>query len=103
MSMRPAAGAASRPARRDLAAFEDRGAAAQPIKKGLLGLFRYRELIRNLVLKDLKLKYRGSVLGFAWSLVNPLVMLIVYWLAFTYILNIRRENFVLFLLVGLLA
>jgi homopolymeric O-antigen transport system permease protein len=83
--------------------FEDRGAAAKPIGEGLLGLVQYRELLRNLVLKDLKLKYRGSVLGFAWSLVNPLVMLVVYWLAFTYILGFRRENFVLFLLVGLLA
>lgn len=102
MTTRPAAPTTSFSAARDLAAFEDRGAAAQPIGQGLLGLFRYRELIRNLVLKDLKLKYRGSVLGFAWSLVNPLVMLVVYWLAFTYILGFRRENFVLFLLVGLL-
>ena len=103
MTTRPAAPAASFSAPPDRATFEDRGAAAQPIKQGLLGLFRYRELIRNLVLKDLKLKYRGSVLGFAWSLVNPLVMLFVYWLAFTYILGIRRENFVLFLANRLLA
>jgi ABC-2 type transport system permease protein len=83
-------------------AFEDRGAAIPPLGVGLLKLLRYRELLRNLVLKDLKLKYRGSVLGFAWSLVNPLVMLVVYWLAFTYIMGIRRQGFVFFLLVGML-
>jgi ABC-2 type transport system permease protein len=92
-------------ARRPLAEglFDDRGAAAAPLGLGLLRLLKYRELLRNLVLKDLKLKYRGSVLGFAWSLANPLVMLLVYWLAFTYILGVRRQSFVLFLLVGMLA
>jgi len=43
------------------------------------------------------------VLGFAWSLANPLVMLVVYWLAFTYILGVRRESFVFFLMIGMLA
>ena len=85
-----------------VSAFEDRAAAVPPLGVGLLNLLRYRELLRNLVLKDLKLKYRGSVLGFAWSLVNPLVMLVVYWLAFTYIIGVRRQGFVLFLLVGML-
>ena len=44
------------------------------IGTGLLGIFGYRELLRNLVMRDLKLKYRGSILGFVWSLVNPLMM-----------------------------
>jgi ABC-type polysaccharide/polyol phosphate export permease len=83
--------------------FEDRAASAPPLRLGLLRLLRYRELLRNLVMKDLKLKYRGSALGFVWSLANPLAMLVVYSIAFTYILNIRRPNFVLFLFVGLLA
>ena len=64
---------------------------------------RFRELVRNLVLKDLRLKYRGSVFGFLWSLVNPLVMVAVYTLAFGYILQIRTPAFVLFLVSGLLA
>jgi homopolymeric O-antigen transport system permease protein len=83
--------------------FEDRAAVAAPVGLGLLRVLRYRELIRNLVIKDLKLKYRGSVLGFVWSLANPLAMLVVYSVAFTFILNVRREAFVLFLFVGLLA
>ena len=68
----------------------------------LASLVRYRELIRNLVLKDLKLKYRGSVLGFMWSLINPIVMISVYAVAFTFILRTRVEGFVLFLLLGIL-
>ena len=67
------------------------------------GLYTYRELLRNLVLKDLKLKYRGSVFGFLWSLVNPLLMIVVYTIAFTYILRIRAEGFVFYLMLGMLS
>ena len=66
-------------------------------------LYRYRELLKNLVLKDLKLKYRGSVFGFLWSLANPLLMIIVYALAFTYILRVRSERFVFYLMLGQLS
>lgn len=83
--------------------FEDRAASAPPLGLGLRRLLSYRELLRNLVIKDLKLKYRGSALGFVWSLANPLAMLAVYSVAFTYILGVRRPAFVLFLFVGLLA
>jgi ABC-type polysaccharide/polyol phosphate export permease len=69
----------------------------------LAALYRYRALLRRLVLKDLKLKYRGSVLGFLWSLVNPLVMIAVYTLAFRLILREAREGFVFLVLLGILA
>jgi ABC-type polysaccharide/polyol phosphate export permease len=42
----------------------------------------YADLLRNLVVRDLKLRYRGSVLGFAWSLLNPLLMMLVFTLVF---------------------
>jgi ABC-type polysaccharide/polyol phosphate export permease len=64
--------------------------------------FNYRSLIKNLVLKDLKLKYRGSVLGIVWSLLRPLLMIGVYTLAFKFVVRIQMENYVYFLLVGLL-
>ncbi|HTH00798.1 MAG TPA: ABC transporter permease [Vicinamibacterales bacterium] len=69
----------------------------------LLSIYRYRTLIKTLVLKDLKLKYRGSVFGFLWSLANPLLMIVVYTLAFTFILGIRSEMFVFYLMLGQLA
>jgi lipopolysaccharide transport system permease protein len=69
----------------------------------LVSLYRYRSLLKALVLKDLKLKYRGSIFGFLWSLTNPLLMIVVYTLAFTFILGIRSEMFVFYLMLGQLA
>lgn len=66
-------------------------------------LIQYRELLKHLVLKDLKLKYRGSVFGFLWSLINPLVMVAVYSLVWVVILKMGTESFVLRLLLGVLA
>jgi ABC-2 type transport system permease protein len=78
--------------------------AAEPsIRRSLAGLRQYRHLLLNLVLKDLKLKYRGSVIGFLWSLANPLVMVAVYTFAFTRILPVASPQFVFYLMLGLLA
>ena len=65
-------------------------------------IFSYRELIKNLVLKDLKLKYRDSTLGFLWSLANPLLLILVYSFVFTRMLRVDTPNFPYFLLVGIL-
>jgi ABC-2 type transport system permease protein len=65
-------------------------------------VFRYRELIRNLVLKDLKLKYRDSVLGFLWSLANPLLLILVYSFVFGHLLSGGPPNLAYFLMVGIL-
>jgi ABC-type polysaccharide/polyol phosphate export permease len=65
-------------------------------------LYRYRALVLNLVLKDLRLKYRDSLLGVVWSLLNPLLLLLVYTLAFRIVLRVPVENYACFLLVGLL-
>jgi ABC-type polysaccharide/polyol phosphate export permease len=68
----------------------------------LKAAWAYRDLLRNLVLRDLRHKYKGSSLGFAWSLLHPLVMATVYTFAFRLIVGIKIENFPLFLLSGLL-
>lgn len=81
----------------------DRTAEVPTIGAIVMSLYRYRELLRNLVIKDLKLKYRGSVFGFLWSLANPLLMIVVYTVAFTYIIRIRTEGFVFYLMLGLLS
>ncbi|PYQ45215.1 MAG: hypothetical protein DMF77_04915 [Acidobacteria bacterium] len=65
-------------------------------------LVRYRPLIRNLVLKELTLKYRGSVLGVAWSLAHPALLLLVYTLAFRHVLRVPVPHYPFFLLVALL-
>ena len=65
-------------------------------------LLLYRELIRNLVVKDLKIKYRDSTIGFLWSLANPLLLIIVYTFVFNHILKGGIPNFTYFLLIGIL-
>ncbi|HWW85658.1 MAG TPA: ABC transporter permease, partial [Vicinamibacterales bacterium] len=52
----------------------------------LARLIRYRVLIQSLVARELKARYRGSVLGFAWSFVNPLLLLLIYTFVFTKIM-----------------
>ena len=69
-------------------------------------LVRYRPLIRSLVSRDLKARYRGSLLGFFWSFINPLLLLITYGLVFTYVLPARHppamEPYLLFFACGIL-
>jgi len=65
-------------------------------------IIEYRELIKNMVSRDLKIKYKDSVLGYIWSLVNPLLMFFIYTIAFHYILRIRIEDFPLFFIIGYL-
>lgn len=81
----------------------DRATELTTLRGMVLSLYGYRELLRNLVFKDLKLKYRGSVFGFLWSLANPLLMAVVYTVAFTFILQVRSEGFVFYLMLGLLS
>jgi homopolymeric O-antigen transport system permease protein len=81
----------------------DRATQQKSLMQTVVTIVAYRELVRNLVVKDLKLKYRGSVIGFLWSLVNPLAMIAIYTLAFNYILGMRQPGFPFFILLGLLA
>ncbi len=70
----------------------------------LAQLIRYRGLIQSLVARELKARYRGSVLGFFWSFINPLLLLIVYSAVFTVFLQNRgtEQPYALFLFSGLL-
>lgn len=72
------------------------------LTSGVRAAWRYRDLLVNLVLRDLRVRYKGSTLGFAWSLLHPLLMAAVYTLAFKYVIRLRVEHFPLFLLAGLL-
>lgn len=65
-------------------------------------LYRYRGLIWNLVVRELKARYRGSMLGFMWSFLNPLLLMSVYSLVFSIYLRFGMENYVVFVLSGLL-
>ena len=63
-------------------------------------------LIHSLVVRELKARYRGSVLGFVWSFINPLLQLLIYWFVFSFILPTRdllgMSPYALFLFTGIL-
>jgi lipopolysaccharide transport system permease protein len=66
---------------------------------------RYRGLIQSLVARDLKARYRGSVLGFFWSFVNPLLLLLVYSFVFSTVMKNTTEGiqpYALFMFCGIL-
>ena len=69
--------------------------------KRLKEIWEYREMIVSLVRKDLRGRYKGSVLGFLWTFVNPLLQLCVYTLVFSTIMRSGIEKFYLFLFVAL--
>lgn len=61
---------------------------------------RYKHLLRNLIVKDIKLKYRRSVLGILWSVLNPLLMMMVISAVFSTIFKINVEYFPIYYLTG---
>ena len=65
-------------------------------------IYRYRWLLYELVVRDLVLRYRGSALGFIWTLLNPLLFLGVYTLVFSVYMRAAIPNYTVFLIAGLL-
>jgi ABC-type polysaccharide/polyol phosphate export permease len=64
--------------------------------------YRYRELIWALALKELKIRYKRSVLGFLWALLNPALLMIVLTLVFSTLMNMHVPHYAIFLLSALL-
>jgi len=69
---------------------------------GIKTLFSYRELLFSLTKKELKVKYRGSALGFLWSLLNPILTMLVYSFVFSVVLRAGIQEFAIFLICVLL-
>ncbi|MEZ4861313.1 MAG: ABC transporter permease [Caldilineaceae bacterium] len=66
-------------------------------------LWRYRELVISLAVRELKARYKNTVLGFFWSLLNPLAMMLVFTMVFTVFMPKHEiKNFPIFVLCGLL-
>ncbi|KRE51059.1 ABC transporter permease [Paenibacillus sp. Soil724D2] len=70
--------------------------------KKIIELYNYREMLKNLIIRDLRTRYRESILGFFWTLLNPLLMLVIYTIAFKTILRMDMPNYSVFLFSGLL-
>ena len=65
--------------------------------KTIRELYDYRTMISSLIKRELRGRYKGSVLGFAWTFINPLLQLLVYTLVFSTIMRAGIEDYYLFL------
>lgn len=66
-------------------------------------LVRSGPLYRNLVRREVRQRYKGSVLGLAWTLINPIILVAAYWVVFRFLFGSPIPNFALFMFVGLLV
>jgi ABC-2 type transport system permease protein len=62
-------------------------------------LWRYREVLQNFVRRDLKNRYKSSVLGFFWSFLNPLLQILVFWVVFKHLVGMGEKNYTVTLFV----
>ncbi|CBE67968.1 MAG: ABC transporter permease [Candidatus Methylomirabilis oxygeniifera] len=67
-----------------------------------LTLLRYRELLRQLVIREVKLRYKRSALGFAWTVLNPLLAMVIFTMVFSRIFS-SRPNYSLYVFTALLG
>ena len=75
---------------------------ANLINKGLFLIRQYRFLLKTLVVRDFKIKYKASTLGVLWSFLNPLLMTFVYMFVFSTLFRSSIENFVVYLMSGII-
>lgn len=72
----------------------------QRLNNWVRGFLQYRGLLRQLVMRDLKIKYRRSFLGYLWSVLNPLMIMLVMTVVFSTMFRRNIENFPVYLLSG---
>src|SRR2546430_1188038 len=65
-------------------------------------LYQYRALLWSLVQRELQARYRGSVLGFLWTFLNPMLQMSVYALVFKMLMRQQIEHYTYFMFIGLL-
>jgi ABC-type polysaccharide/polyol phosphate export permease len=65
-------------------------------------IYKYRELLRNLVLRDIKVRYKRSLLGFLWVMLNPLLMMLILNIVFSELFKVSIPNYSAYLLSGLI-
>jgi ABC-2 type transport system permease protein len=73
------------------------------LRQRLSEIWRYHELLRGLVRTELKVKYKNSALGFVWSMLNPALYLVVFYIVFQLVLGSGIPAFPIYLLSGLLV
>lgn len=68
----------------------------------LKSIYAYRDMIYSLVRRELRGRYKGSVLGFLWTYINPLCQVVVYSAVFSVIFRVNIEKFYLYLIIGMM-
>jgi ABC-2 type transport system permease protein len=68
----------------------------------MIQLLRYRDLVRALVLRDLKVRYRRSTIGFLWTMLQPLLTMLVLQLVFSYLFRFQILNYAVYALAGIM-
>ena len=66
-------------------------------------LWVYRDMVYNLIRKDFRVRYQGAALGFAWSLGNPLALIVLYDVIFTHVFRSNIKDYVLYLFIGVVS
>ncbi len=72
------------------------------MQKHLKELFSYRDMVKNLVKRELRGKYKGSILGFLWTFINPLCQIIVYTIVFSLITRNDLDQFYVYMIAGMI-
>jgi ABC-2 type transport system permease protein len=80
----------------------DSASIRSPAAHELRELWRYRDLLRLLVSNSIKTRYKRSALGILWTLLNPLLTMLVLTVAFSQLFRFQVENYTIYLLVGLI-
>ena len=70
------------------------------INAAIKNLIKYKDLAKQLIQRDIKLRYRRSVLGYVWSVLNPLMIMIVMTIVFSTFFRFSIQNFPVYLLCG---
>lgn len=73
-----------------------------PMLEEMFQLFRYRDLVLQLILRNIKARYKRSMLGVLWTMLNPFLMMLVLTLVFSGLFGLRMPNYAIYLLSGLL-
>lgn len=78
------------------------GRTTPTVRERFVRVFQYRRILKLLVRRDLKVRYAGSILGYVWSVLDPLLMSLVYWVIFTKLFrrNVGYSPYILFLVSG---
>ena len=61
----------------------------------------YKDLLLELIKKDIKVRYKNSYLGYFWSIANPIFLALIFYFVFKVVTKVQMENYTLFLISGL--